>query len=224
MSSRKWPRFGVVVLVAALGAAGSCHEGEEAREREVEQSRRAMIPMALRAGGGGGGVGVIGGGPSDLTKAGTVVRGTCAAEIIDTRTFQPQIQITDATRGTGIVREVEDLLPPVDEEQENRGVVKGPRNGLVAGTTLDEARTVPDRLFPTIGATGWNPPDPTLAVGPNHVVVCVNMTVAFYSKTGTLQFSVPLSDAGNPGFFEPLGRGTSPLIPSASMTTSAGGL
>ncbi len=38
--------------------------------------------------------------------------------------------------------------------------------------------------FAGISATGWFPPDCTLAVGPNHVLVSVNATVAVYNKTG----------------------------------------
>ena len=38
--------------------------------------------------------------------------------------------------------------------------------------------------FPGISATGWLPPDCTLAVGPRHVVVSVNATVSVYARTG----------------------------------------
>jgi hypothetical protein len=59
--------------------------------------------------------------------------------------------------------------------------------------------------FDGIGHTGWVPPDCTLAVGPNHIVQTVNMQVAWTDKLGNLQFSVPLNDSGNPGFFEGVG-------------------
>src|SRR5262245_12210005 len=59
--------------------------------------------------------------------------------------------------------------------------------------------------FDGVSNTGWVPPDCTLAVGPNHVLQTVNMKIAWYDKTGALQFSNDLGDAGNPGFFEPLG-------------------
>jgi hypothetical protein len=38
--------------------------------------------------------------------------------------------------------------------------------------------------FPGIPATGWFPPDCTLAVGPSHVLASVNATVSIYNKTG----------------------------------------
>lgn len=47
-------------------------------------------------------------------------------------------------------------------------------------------------LWPAITATGWNPPDPTLAVGPNNVAVTANVDIAFFSKTGTQQFRQPI--------------------------------
>lgn len=57
-----------------------------------------------------------------------------------------------------------------------------------AGAPLSEAPTAaaPSLLtsFPGIAATGWFPPDCTLAVGPSHVLVSVNATVAVYAKAG----------------------------------------
>ena len=38
--------------------------------------------------------------------------------------------------------------------------------------------------FPGIAATGWVPPDCTLAVGPSHVLASVNASVAIYPKAG----------------------------------------
>lgn len=43
-------------------------------------------------------------------------------------------------------------------------------------------------LWPAVGATGWYPPDPDLAVGSNHVVAVVNSSIAFFTKSGTKQF------------------------------------
>lgn len=40
--------------------------------------------------------------------------------------------------------------------------------------------------FPTIGYTGWNPPDAGLAVGPTAVLTAVNESFAVYNRTGTL--------------------------------------
>src|SRR2546421_2090138 len=45
--------------------------------------------------------------------------------------------------------------------------------------------------FPGVSANGSAPPDPTLAVGPNHVVQMVNTEVAVYSKSGTIFAGYP---------------------------------
>ena len=36
------------------------------------------------------------------------------------------------------------------------------------------------------GATGWAPPDPNAAVGPNNIVQAVNNNILFFNKSGTL--------------------------------------
>ena len=84
---------------------------------------------------------------------------------------------------------------------------EGEPNGLRAERTLDEPRTNAGPMFPAITATNWNPPDPTLAVGPAHIVVTVNSKIAFFTKAGVQTFSAPLDSTGSPGFFEPLGAG-----------------
>jgi hypothetical protein len=141
-------------------------------------------------------------GVTDVTKENTSVPGFAQAGVIDTRTF-PKVQ-DDLFPGVG--RLVENRLPEGDDEEvEKRAHVRGTPNDLVAGRTLDEGRTNMHAIFPAITATGWNPPDPTIAVGPNHVVVTVNSKVAFYTKAGTQTFSSALDSSGNPGFFEPLG-------------------
>ncbi len=43
-------------------------------------------------------------------------------------------------------------------------------------------------LFPGIGATGWEPPDPDIAVGPSHIVEVVNADIAFFTKAGNKTF------------------------------------
>ncbi|MBL8764198.1 MAG: hypothetical protein JNM07_08005 [Phycisphaerae bacterium] len=144
--------------------------------------------------------------PIDLTRENVAVWGSTDAEIIDTTTFPVQIQIADPWRGE--VREIGEMLP---EEGQGKGVrvPEGPANDLVAGglTAESRVRAEGEPLWPAIGQTPWTPPDPTLAVGPNHVVVTVNMAVAFYDRSGTLQFSANLDNTGNPGFFETVGGG-----------------
>ena len=71
----------------------------------------------------------------------------------------------------------------------------------------DDFRPSPRKYvgFEGTGQTPWSPPDPTLAVGPGHVVETVNMNVAWWDKAGNLQFSQRLD--GDTGFFSSVGAG-----------------
>ncbi len=57
--------------------------------------------------------------------------------------------------------------------------------------------------FTAIVDTGWTPPDPHLAVGPNHVGVMTNGAIAFFTKDGTLTFEDEIED--NFGFWGTVG-------------------
>lgn len=57
--------------------------------------------------------------------------------------------------------------------------------------------------FDAIINTGWTPPDPHMAVGPNHVVVMTNGAIAFFEKDGTLTFQDEIEDSF--GFWGGLG-------------------
>ncbi len=49
--------------------------------------------------------------------------------------------------------------------------------------------------FTGIFNSGWNPPDPHLAVGPNHLVAIVNGTIAFFTKDGSQTFQDEIEDS-----------------------------
>src|SRR5581483_7334860 len=53
-----------------------------------------------------------------------------------------------------------------------------PAGGPVAAAPL------PSTNFAGFSATGWIPPDCTMATGPSHVLLSVNSSVAAYNKTG----------------------------------------
>ena len=76
-------------------------------------------------------------------------------------------------------------------------------NDLPYGQIQKYKRVDDSGLWPAVGSTGWYPPDPDLAVGQDHVVVVVNSSIAFFTKTGTKQFQ---NTAGS--FFTGLGAGT----------------
>ncbi|TAH34330.1 MAG: hypothetical protein EYC70_15395 [Planctomycetota bacterium] len=46
----------------------------------------------------------------------------------------------------------------------------------------------PDFGFTAFNSTGWYPPDPDLAVGPDHIVVVVNVAMQIYTKGGQSQY------------------------------------
>jgi len=57
--------------------------------------------------------------------------------------------------------------------------------------------------FLGIDSTGWDPADPTIAVGASHVVVVTNGEIAIYTKEGVLTFRDRLENSG--GFWGELG-------------------
>jgi hypothetical protein len=49
--------------------------------------------------------------------------------------------------------------------------------------------------FLGINYTGWTPPDPIIAAGPEHVVVMTNGAIAFFQKNGTKDFQDEIEDS-----------------------------
>ncbi len=137
--------------------------------------------------------------------------------IIDTHSFPQPVQV--AGPWTGPVRRVRDILP---DHEVPLGLPPGTENALPLGGVLPLTRVVPGARFPGIGQTPWVPPDPTIAVGPAHIVTTVNMAIAFYTKDGTLLFSARLDSTGNPGFFEDVGGGTFTFDPKCLYDPVAG--
>ncbi|MBL8764952.1 MAG: hypothetical protein JNM07_11845 [Phycisphaerae bacterium] len=206
-------RTTLLVLTSACGLLAGClgRGGGERVERRGELELARPEPMMPRVD--------VNADPSRTpplppvrvaSDGSAAARGVAYATIIDTRTFPNQVQ--DVGPGGGPVRRVKEVLPP---HQKPGPVPAGEPNDLRAGGLLDAepVRTGAagargrDAMYPGIGQTGWYPPDPTLAVGPNHIVTTVNMAIAFYRKDGVLQFITDLSNAGNPGFFEDIGAG-----------------
>ncbi|MFK7884153.1 MAG: GC-type dockerin domain-anchored protein [Phycisphaerales bacterium] len=125
-------------------------------------------------------------------------RMTQAPIVIDTTTFANQIQVKDPWDGT--VGLVKSHLPvhSRDKSLPTRDAQPLPE-GSIAATGRASSTGV---SFAGIQQTPWSPPDPTIAVGPLHIVETVNQSIAFFQKDGTLDFSAPLGSPGSPGFFE----------------------
>ncbi|MBC8066530.1 MAG: hypothetical protein H7Y17_16995, partial [Chlorobia bacterium] len=79
----------------------------------------------------------------------------------------------------------------------------GTPNNLKAGAVTTKANSKVSPRFPGIGFTGFVPPDPDIAVGPNHIVSVVNSDVAFFNKaTGAKTFQ---QTGDGSGFFTGIG-------------------
>ncbi|MDX2131605.1 MAG: PA14 domain-containing protein [Planctomycetota bacterium] len=186
------PASFALALAAILGA---CTDARLARDAAPDPTPRPLAPIPIpRDGAVPSRQPVI-----DLTQPDAVVRGSAPAVRFDSRLHPNPIQEPDPV---ALPRRIREVLPPHPTAP---AIDLDAPNALPVGGSLDEHRTSVVQTWPSIGATGWNPPDPTLAVGPNHVLATVNMQIAWYSKSGQVQFSVPLNDTGNPGFFETVG-------------------
>ena len=74
---------------------------------------------------------------------------------------------------------------------------------VVAGGPRDVILGLSGIGFTGISNTGWTPPDPHMAVGPDHVVLMTNGEIAFFTKSGTLTFQNQIE--GGTGFWGSLG-------------------
>jgi hypothetical protein len=73
------------------------------------------------------------------------------------------------------------------------------------GGDRDPTSSGEDFGFIGITNTGWTPPDPHLAAGPNHVMVMTNGALAAFQKDGTKDFQFLIE--GGSGFWGTLGAG-----------------
>lgn len=107
------------------------------------------------------------------------------AEIIDTRALFPQID-GGFTLGP---REHDNPGAPPSMLQ------PGSPNNLRAGQATLPPRGEVQGLFPGPSFTTWFPPDPDIAVGPNHVIIMVNESLAFYNKATGAQIFLQTNNA-----------------------------
>lgn len=80
--------------------------------------------------------------------------------------------------------------------------VQGEGNTLPVGEAENPAAGRMQGRFPTLFMNNWHPADPTLGVGPNHVVVTANVQIGFYTKAGAQTFQQSLGT-----FFQSTGSG-----------------
>lgn len=131
----------------------------------------------------------------------TVTRTQYEATIIDTSSFANSVWRTEPFSEE--IREVENLR---EGESDTPEIRPGQPNDLsVDGGVANFSRIHKLTSFPGITQSLFNPPDPTLCVGPNHIVEMVNSEIAFINKSGQIEFQAILGSQGNPGFFECVG-------------------
>ena len=109
----------------------------------------------------------------------TMVAGKSVTGVtLDLKKFNPQIDISPRLKHVEKEHEMEVKVP------------YGTPNNLIAGGVLTVPRIslASTALFPGISATGWEPPDPDIAVGPTHIVEVVNSTIAIFTKNGNKVF------------------------------------
>ena len=204
-------------LLAAAGCSSQRKDTETAGMSGVKAVPTAAQPAAGQEG--QGYPDLMGITPPDLTEPGSWARGSAEAEIIDTSTFPVQIQ---PLTFDGEPTDIEKLLEEGMDKEGKKQLRQGRPNRLVAGELTDQVRAQPGTLFPGIDQTPWSPPDPAIAVGPDHVVETVNMDLAWYTKDGTLQFRTRLDSTGNPGFFEDIGGGSFTFDPKCFYDHESG--
>ncbi|MCW5775448.1 MAG: hypothetical protein KIS87_03245 [Phycisphaeraceae bacterium] len=112
------------------------------------------------------------------------------------------VSIPEAPAARGVTEAMKPALP--DRDEDGRIVVaQGP--GPHEPPTFD-ARNIEHAErefvftprgvgFTAITNTGWTPPDPHMAVGPNHIVVMTNGAIAFFTKNGTKTFQDEIEDS-----------------------------
>jgi len=138
----------------------------------------------------------------DLSKDNVPAFWTATPTIINTDLFTNRHQVSGPIPGPH--PRPAKFLPPHKKPQLEEN---GPPNTLRAGWGNTSTIIQDEGGFDAIANTAWNPPDPSLAVGPNHIVATVNMAIAFYDKDGNEEFSALLDNTGSPGFFEDVGAG-----------------
>ncbi|MDQ2986765.1 MAG: hypothetical protein M3R13_08585 [Armatimonadota bacterium] len=93
-------------------------------------------------------------------------------------------------------------------------------------TRLDPWGTGPNQTdgegdgFNAVISTGWTPPDPHMAVGPNHVGVMTNGQIAFFWKNGRVAFRDEIEDSF--GFWGALGATNFVFDPEIVYDRAAG--
>ncbi|MEP0264398.1 GEVED domain-containing protein [Dokdonia sp.] len=164
------------------------------------------------------------------------------AEAVFKGKTQPLRDIQTTQDGSFGVNEL--VIVPNRYEGSFDNLVDGQSNSAATLQTEMGPLLAPDAIeanFTGIGATGFLPPDPTGAVGPNHYVQAVNSSIAIFSKDGDLEvgpvalgtFLGNPSNSGDPiilydqladrWLVSEFGQGAQSLLVAISETSDPGG-
>jgi hypothetical protein len=202
----------VGVVVAGLWlATRTARPGLEtaARQSALQQVAPALASSSNR----------VGAGPDAAQLTGQPLIQPVAVNLQDipAGVYDPDNQYDRWMRGELDLMENEDIRPPAEMEALREAALRLPPSGNMA-----IAGRAPAPNPPTVGASfasldyteccggGGNvPPDPELAVGPNHVIAVVNVAFEIYNKSGqslvgpTTFSSFMASNANCTGVFDP---------------------
>ncbi len=98
-------------------------------------------------------------------------------ESVGPLTIIPPIEVEDPVFEAQYIEWDESLLPEyiyVEDANARKNPIANPENTVLLSS------------FPGPGATGFIPPDPHLAVGPNHIIAAVNSRFTIYDKEGNV--------------------------------------
>ncbi|MEO0423789.1 MAG: hypothetical protein AAF184_15735 [Pseudomonadota bacterium] len=125
-----------------------------------------------------------------------------------TENMRPYLPAGDAPQGDAALLGPQPHLPPTFGE---RPAAPAEREVLTSANGIG---------FTGVFNTGVTPPDPHLAVGPQHVVVIVNGEIAFYTKDGTRTFVDGIEGAA--GFWGSVGASDFIFDPEALYDATSG--
>lgn len=127
-----------------------------------------------------------------------VVPGKSNLQLVDKETIQPAPPISTYSFFPQVNTSMTGKNVKPDHKGPKNGLPEGPANNIFNGTASNSTTYIHGAKFPGISFTGSFPPDPSIAVGPDHVVQVVNTSISWYRKADGFQ---QFQQAMTPGAF-----------------------
>ncbi|MFG0241148.1 MAG: GC-type dockerin domain-anchored protein [Phycisphaerales bacterium JB054] len=129
-----------------------------------------------------------------------------------TPAMEPARLVSDADLGDGIVVASADAPEPhIPPTFDRRDIDQAEREVLTTRSGVG---------FTGVVNTGWTPPDPHMAVGPDHIVAMTNGEISFFTKDGTRTFQDEIEDSF--GFWGSVGATGFVFDPEVIYDTTSG--